>query len=193
MPSFMCSDGCLSAHTAPVWATLPMWLISYFTAFPTRTVTQNPASSPWFQTVVDPSATGCASRPRTSSALTQASAPADPAQTPGGEPQTVPLATQRTTQNRPGRPQSAVRQPRPDPRHPANGCGGLWSLARTGRRTPYRAAVTNPSRRRWGPGELPAPLPRTLIPLPEESLTGYLLRGSYRLGQSPLRFAQPWA
>lgn len=42
----------------------------------------------------------------------------------------------------------------------------------------------------WAPGELPAPLPRVLIPLPEESLAGFVLRNAFRLGQTPLRFAQ---
>ncbi len=36
----------------------------------------------------------------------------------------------------------------------------------------------------------PRPLPRSLVPLPGESLPGFLLRLSYRLGQTPARIAE---
>lgn len=39
------------------------------------------------------------------------------------------------------------------------------------------------------PAQTPKPLPRSLLPLPDESLTGYLLRLSHRLDESPLRLA----
>ncbi|KIE23030.1 hypothetical protein LK08_31975 [Streptomyces sp. MUSC 125] len=40
-----------------------------------------------------------------------------------------------------------------------------------------------------GPAQSPQPLPRSLLPLPDESLTGFLLRLSHRLDESPLRLA----
>ena len=36
----------------------------------------------------------------------------------------------------------------------------------------------------------PSPLPRSLDPLPDESLPGYVLRLAYRLGLAPLRILQ---